>query len=307
MDYCELLLKEYRQKNTKKESTKLIFKDVEPNDVYNVTAPFETREGLVIAGRVEARDSEDSKVMFFTETKENTWCLIKEAPVFKLQDPFITKIKGQLVLGGVEVFPKKNQPDLLDWRTCFYKGNTLKELELFFEGPIGMKDIRLKELENGQLLLLTRPQGEKGGRGKIGVSILNTIRDLTIEAVEAAPLIENQFTEGEWGGANEIHQLDENTVGILGHIANFDKEGDRHYYSMIFKLNLKTLEASPLKIIAERKDFIIGESKRPDLRDVVFSGGMIRRNDQMSVLYVGTSDAEAQKIIIEDPFLNINR
>lgn len=301
MKSCKELLIEYRSEKGEQYSEKLIFENVGQKDVYNITAPFETEAGLVIAGRVEARDSEHSKVLFFKETKDGKWQPLENAPVFQLQDPFVTKIDNQIILGGVKIFPKKNQPDLLDWKTCFYKGSNLSNLKLFFEGPIGMKDIRLKQLDSKKILLLTRPQGKVGGKGKIGAIILENLSDLSIERIEKAKILEDMFLESEWGGANEIHQLDETIAGVLGHIANFDSEGNRHYYSMIFNLNLETLEYSSLKIIAERKDFIEGVSKRPDLKDVVFSGGLTR-NGKKTELYVGTSDAEAQRIKMEDPF-----
>jgi hypothetical protein len=38
--------------------------------------------------------------------------------------------------------------------------------------------------------------------------------------------------------------------------------------------------------------------------DVVFSGGLVRNIDEgKAVLYAGISDAEAQRITIDDPFL----
>lgn len=301
MKSCKELLIEYRSKNGKHYPEKLIFENVGKKDVYNITAPFETESGLIIAGRVESRDSEHSEVQFFKETENGKWRPLENAPVFQLQDPFVTKIDHQIILGGVKIFPKENQPHLLDWKTCFYKGSNLSNLKLFFEGPIGMKDVRLKQLANKKILLLTRPQGEIGGKGKIGATILENLNDLSIKRIDKAKILEDLFLESEWGGANEVHQLDGKVAGILGHIANFDSEGNRHYYSMIFKLDTETLEYSALKIIAERKDFVEGASKRPDLKDVVFSGGLIR-NGKKTELYVGTSDAEAQRIKMEDPF-----
>ena len=41
--------------------------------------------------------------------------------------------------------------------------------------------------------------------------------------------------------------------------------------------------------------------KRPDLEDVVFSGGLHIYEDHI-VLYAGISDAGAQKIKLENPF-----
>ena len=78
---------------------------------------------------------------------------------------------------------------------------------------------------------------------------------------------------------------------------------DKHYYAMAFAFNPLTKEVSPIKLIATRKNFKPGESKRKDINDVIFSGGLKRLNDGTAVLYAGVSDIEAHKILIEDPFL----
>ena len=41
--------------------------------------------------------------------------------------------------------------------------------------------------------------------------------------------------------------------------------------------------------------------------DVVFSGGLIRNGDGTADFYAGTSDAEAQKLTIVDPFTKYER
>ncbi len=166
-----------------------------------------------------------------------------------------------------------------------------------------MKDIRLVELADKKIGIFTRPQGKIGGRGKIGFTVINTLEELNEEVIERAPLIENQFIDEEWGGVNELHLLKNGKIGVLGHIARFDDEGNRHYYPMVFMFDPVTKKASPLKIIAARKNFEEGEFKRSDLKNVVFSGGLIRREDGYAELYVGVSDAEAHKIVIPDPFI----
>ena len=110
-----------------------------------------------------------------------------------LQDPFVTKISGQLIFGGVEVFPDpKNEKNLL-WRTVFYKGDNIRSLKKFVSGPIGMKDIRLLELSDQSIGVFTRPQGEKGGRGKIGYTTIHSLDELTAEVIDDAPLINRIF------------------------------------------------------------------------------------------------------------------
>ena len=93
-----------------------------------------------------------------------------------------------------------------------------------------MKDLRLVELQDGSIGVFTRPQGEKGGRGKIGFTRVASLEELSIDQINKAPLLEGQFVDEEWGGCNEIHLLPNGILGVLGHIACFDEQGDRHYY-----------------------------------------------------------------------------
>lgn len=300
---CANLLEEFQQQAQPRHAERLRFTGVGEKDVYNISAPFEDEGQLVIAGRVESRDSELSEVHFFVE-QNGEWVPREGAPVFQLQDPFFTRIAGELVLGGVEIFPHPTLENSLSWRTVFLKGDKIASLTEFAQGPDGMKDLRLIELKDGSIGILTRPQGEKGGRGKIGFRRLPSLEQLTIEEIEKTPLLENQFIDEEWGGANEAHLLANGLIGVLGHIANFDDEGNRHYYPMVFAIDPETGDCSDIKLIATRSNFLEGPAKRPDLIDVVFSGGLVRKQDGTAELYAGISDADAQKITIEDPFLD---
>lgn len=281
----------------------------EGKDVYNISAPFEWQGRYWLLGRVEHRDSEYSRVGFFVPhererglplTEVRRW-IEEEVVELHLQDPFFTIFGDEIMVGGVEV-TEPSPGAGLSYRTVFYKGERLDDLEEFAVGPWGMKDLRLKPLPNGKVLLLTRPQGDPGGRGTIGWILLDKLEDLTIDMIERATLLTEQFIEEEWGGGNEIFVLDEQTVGVLAHIARFDEEGDRHYYASAFTLNVSDGSTSPMKIITERRDFAPGSSKRPDLVDVIFTGGMVRQSDGTATIYCGTSDSEAHKRKIKDPF-----
>jgi len=117
-----------------------------------------------------------------------------------------------------------------------------------------------------------------------------------------AEIIENQFAHDEWGGVNELYVLDDGTIEALGHIACKDAQGGKHYYAMSFNYNPDARRASPVQIIATRRNFPPGEKKRPELEDVVFPGGMVRHGDGTATLYAGLSDIEAGRITIPDPF-----
>jgi len=304
---CSALLETYRQSGRKPLMVeKLMFDKVNMRDVYNIAAPFIDEGEYVLPGRVEHRDSEQSEVHFFVQ-RGGKWVPRENAPVFALQDPFYTWIRGELIFGGVETFPHPQDPGMLSWRTVFYKGPNIARLEIFFSGPDQMKDLRFVEQADGSIGIFTRPQGVKGGRGKIGYTAVDSLKEITHKLIDEAPILDQQFFDDEWGGSNEIHLLSNGLLGVLGHIAQFDEEGNRHYYPMVFAFNPDNRSYSDMEIIAERANFVKGPAKRTDLVDVVFSGGLIRHQDGTADLYAGISDAEAQKIRIVDPFLAYER
>lgn len=299
---CNELLLEYKGEAIKSvEKVKFYLGENDNRDVYNISAAFEWKNEILLAGRVEARDSEDSVVIFFTENN-GIWYKREGFPELRLQDPFVTKVNEEIIVGGVEIY---NDPklDFLAYRTIFYKGTALDQLEKFAQGPKLMKDIRLLQLENKEILVFSRPQGEIGGRGKIAYTILKDMNELSAERINQATILENQFYEDEWGGANELHLLSNGKIGVLSHIARFDEEGNRHYYSSKFCFDIETLEYTPMKLIAVRADFEAGEAKRPDLMDVIFSGGIVRQQNGYAKLYCGVGDAEAHVAEVVDPFL----
>jgi len=299
---CASLLMEFDTKRRNIQSEKLKFVGVEGKDVYNITKPFEDAGEMVIAGRVESRDSEESEVNFFKEI-DGIWVKVERNIKLTLQDPFVTKIAGELILGGVEVFPHPITQGFLGYRIVFYKGADINRLQKFAVGPDLMKDIRLLELPQQKILVFTRPQGDIGGRGRIAFTVINSLTELNVHTIEKAELLPKQFVETEWGGSNELHLLKNGLIGVLGHVCCYDKTMCRHYYAMTFSFNLETREVSPIKLIAARENCQPGEYKRCDIIDVIFSGGINRLSDGMAEFYAGVSDAEGQKILIEDPFL----
>ncbi|MDP3697357.1 MAG: DUF1861 family protein [Candidatus Taylorbacteria bacterium] len=313
------LFEEFKMRERLPEGEPLVFEGVGGKDVYNITAPFTVGDRSYIAGRVEARESQnvkcDSETQFFEE-KNGTWVPAHEAPTFRLEDPFVTRVWNELVFGGVETFP---HPDArysggLGFRTVFYRGDTLQSLRLFTQGPGMMKDIRLIQLRNGEVAVFTRPQGPwvaDAGRGKIGFTKLQNLDVLNAERILNAKIIEGQFMDHEWGGVNELHLLENRLIGALGHIAYADDgsrrhyyEGTKHYYAMAFVFDPDTSTQSPFRIIASRENFPEGPAKRSlELDDVIFPGGMIRnQDDNFATLYTGVSDAQAGRIIIPYPF-----
>ena len=68
-------------------------------------------------------------------------------------------------------------------------------------------------------------------------------------------------------------------------------------------MDMKTGTTSPFEIILERSDLVRGlngESKRDDLKNVVFSGVLSIKSDA-AVIYVGAGDAELHAKVIPIP------
>ncbi len=302
VQYVDRLLEMHRAQKCGINSKRIIYVGVEGNDVYNPTAPFSYGGETLMIARVERRDSEYSKAVFFKKVAEDKYEVDERFPEYELQDPYINKVGEYYVFGGTEIFPHPDNADALWWRAKFYYGTNLEDLKELTVGPNGMKDIRLIGLPNGKVAIFSRPQGEKGGRGKIGFTMIDSLDELSPGVIEDAALLE-QFDDLEWGGSNELTLLEDGRIGVLGHIAKYSEGTVRHYYPMVFVVNPETREYTDMKIIAERREFLDGPSKREDLRDVLFSAGIVL-DGAKAVLYTGVSDVEVQYIEIDNPFLS---
>jgi len=282
----------------------LTFLGVKGNDVYNISHAFDWNGQTYIMGRVEKRDSEFSHSILFRQVAPLTYEATNFA-IGALQDPFVAIIDQKLLIGGTEIYP--NSEGRIDsWRTVFFQGKDFDCMQKVIQAPAKMKDVRINA-NKGTYYVMSRPQGGVAKWGKIGFAKTRDFSQITTEFIEKAILLDDLFTDKVWGGANQIHFLKNGLLGILGHVAIMSEGDVRHYYGMTFALDPKTGQHTALKIIAERSDFAPGETKRPDLVDVVFVGGLVRFPDGTANLYTGLSDAEAHVALIEDPFLEYER
>lgn len=79
-----------------------------------------------------------------------------------------------------------------------------------------------------------------------------------------------------------------------------NKERDRNYYPFVATWDTQTRKFSKMKIILERSDLPSGFSKRGDLRNVLFSGGL---DAEQGILWVGSGDAQVYRVRLGyDPF-----
>jgi hypothetical protein len=289
------LLKTFRASTRNHHPEKISFLGVDGFDVYNPSTPFLYDGQIRIAGRVEKRDSEQSMIRLFDRIDATHYALNTSLPHWGMQDPFVTQIGADYLLGGTYVNWEGPY-----WFTRLYKGPSLSNLTHWVDAPKGMKDVRVIALNNGSIGVLTRPQGGPARFGVIGFTRVESAEKLTEAVIAAAPLLDI-FEDNAWAGANDAVVIDDHHIGVVGHVALFSDDRIRHYYAMSFVLNIYTLETSDVKIIGERAQFLDGPAKRDDLHDVIFTAGMDHEDGQ-TYLYVGTSDAEVQRLKCENPF-----
>lgn len=284
------------------EATILQFREVGDRDVYN-PAVLSLGGELLLAGRVESRaNCLDAEIQFFLETEPGVWTPLPDMEPIPLEDPSITVINGEIILAGVEADWDPNDDSVCTGlRMRFFRGRTPQSLTEFASGPEGMKDVRLVELTDGRIGALTRPQGGRFGRGRIGFTILDSLEEISPDRLMEATILDDIIPQDAWGGSNAAYLLEDGDIGVLAHQATRDDIG-AHYVATTFRLNPETLAYTAFRTIATRDTFPKGPAKREDLYDVVFPGGLVQNGSDSWILYTGLSDAAVGRTEIRNPF-----
>lgn len=289
---------------------KLTFKGVDGFDVYNSSIPFTYKGKTYVFGRVEKReDWARSWVRLFEQTGEDEWTLVDNSMIYQLEDPYVSIIKGEIVLGGTHVRYKQGEVDT--FYGYFYRGTDVNDLYYFTTGPDYMKDIRLVELANGKIGVFSRPRNEEirkkfGSESIIGFTTIDDLNELSADVVENAPMIDGIFGKDEWGGCNQCYLLSTGNIGIIGH-KSFNEIGTdgiekKVYMNISMVFDPKSHKLLDQKIIATRSSFLDGPAKKPDLEDCAFASGIVTREDGKVDLYSGIGDTEEGRITIDYPF-----
>jgi hypothetical protein len=300
------------------ESKRLEFIGVDGYDVYNCSIPFIWNGKEYIYGRVEKRDEwARSWVRLFEKAGEDRYKLKQNSMIYQLEDPYISFINGEIVLGGTH--PQKIANEISRYFGYFYRGTDLEDLKYFTTGPDNMKDIRLVDMRNGKIGIFSRPRGKKilekyGSESMIGFTQVNSLDEITDKVIENAEPILGIFDKGEWGGCNHIYMLENGKIGIIGH-QSFTQYSDRTtvnkdteqvdlsvYVNIAFEFDPATFNVTNSKIIGTRKCYPDYPAKRPNLVDCTFTSGMTVRTDGKINLYAGIGDTAEGRIVVDYPF-----
>ena len=94
------------------ESRQLVFHGVEGFDVYNCSIPFQWEGKTYMYSRVEHREEwARSWVRLFEQTGPDEYSLVPQHMIYQLEDPFISIVQGELVLGGTHVRMRSGEID----------------------------------------------------------------------------------------------------------------------------------------------------------------------------------------------------
>ena len=292
------------------ESAKATFMGVNGFDVYNPSIPFKWNNKQYMFGRIEKHDEwARSWVRLFEHTGKDSWTLVPDSMIYQLEDPYICVIGDTLVLGGTHVRYKQSSIDT--YYSYFYKGTDINNMYYFTTGPDHMKDIRLVEMPDKRIGVFSRPRNEEthkkyGSQSMVGFTIINSLNDLTAEAVYNAPYIPDLFGQDEWGGCNQAYLLSSGLIGVIGHkcykYENSQGQAVSAYLNMSFIFDPIAHKATDVKIIGTRPCYPVGPAKKPDLVDCAFTAGIVMREDGKVDLYSGIGDCEVGRIVIDYPF-----
>jgi len=292
------------------ESNILTFHGVEGFDVYNCSIPFCWEGKEYIYGRVEKREEwARSWVRLFEKTGKDDYTLVTDHMIYQLEDPYISIIHGEMVLGGTHV--RKRSAKIDTYYGYFYRGTDLNDLTYFTTGPDYMKDIRLIELANGKIGVFSRPRNEEikkkyGTGAMIGFAVIDTLDELTDEVILSARPIEGIFDKDEWGGCNQAYLLVDGTIGIIGHQCYTQPvevgEPLAVYMNISLEFDPVTFKVKNRKIIGSRSCYPEGPAKVPNLIDCTFTSGIVLREDGRVDLYGGIGDTMEGRIVIDYPF-----
>lgn len=297
------------------ESVKVIFHGVEGFDVYNPSIPFKWNGKEYIFGRVERRrEWARSWVRLFENTGKDQWSLVQGSMIYQLEDPYISVINGNLVMGGTHVRYKQSAIDT--YCGYFYKGTDINDLYYFTTGPDYMKDIRLVQMPDNRIGVFSRPRSEEvrkkfSSESVIGFTVIDGLEELTADIIENAKIIPDLFGKDEWGGGNQAYYLDSGLIGVIGHKSykNVEVGGQEilTYMNMSFVFDPLKHQVMDVKIIGTRPCYPPGPAKKPDLVDCAFTSGIVMREDGRADLYSGIGDCEVGRIVIDDPFLGFGK
>ncbi|CAD2222580.1 hypothetical protein AGDE_05663 [Angomonas deanei] len=294
--------KQFEKEKVLQETALLKFKGIDGFVAYNCSVPFTINGKRHLYGRVErVTEWVNSYSRLFVETGKDEFTLVPHAMSYQLEDPFVVKIKGEMLFGGVHVI--KNKDKVCDYFCDFYRG-TPGDLRYFTAGPTKMKDIRLVELADGRIGIFSH---HKTSTTCItGFITINSLDELSKEVIDAAVPIDHTLFGDAWGGVNQPYLLSTGKIGCISHHGYVDKDENggiiNVYCNTSFVYEPSTNKVYAYKILGTKNCYPECEPKIPRLCDCAFVSGITMRPDGKCDLYSGVGDVAEGRMVIDYPF-----
>lgn len=280
----------------------LTFHGIDGYDVYNSSVPFNINGKAHIFGRVERRNEwVNSYVHLFQEVGPDEYALVRDIPRLQMEDPFVCKIHGEMVLGGTRV--TKNKGKVSDYFCDFYRGK-INDLLYFTSGPKKMKDIRLIEMADGKIGVFSHHKTPTSCL--TGFITIDSLNELSAEVVDAAKPIDHTLFGDAWGGVNQPYLLSTGKIGCISHHGYVDKDENGEllnvYCITSFVFEPHTNKVYSYKILGTKNCFPEYPPKAARLADCAFASGIVMRDDGKCDLYSGVGDTRVGRLVIDYPF-----
>lgn len=292
-------------------------------------------DGTVLCRLEERGDEISSQIAVFEVTAGWRLSLVESAPRFRgMQDPyylgeFPDLVSGGIyhVIGGVKITVDPSTRKITDWQDHFFRyRSNLEEVfengapKPFATGVRRAKDTRFvwlpgRESEEKQIAVCPRPQGRFGGIGRIGYFKTDNLETLQndIEAYfmleDESTLISDLLEEDEWGGVNQMMVQRDGSILLIGHRARrtgsngTERRKYRPFAAMLDPDSGQLIGAvKELDVVPDEFPSVV--AKRPELEDVIFSGGIMLDNDDPDrVVFIGgAKDASVVLKVIDRPY-----
>jgi hypothetical protein len=270
------------------------------NDItfYNPSSPFKLNdeEGSPTYQffRVEPLSCEGSYAAPY-KLENGAYQPVHQLERLKLEDPSVFRIQGKNILVGVEVWPDPTpeNPKGTNYCNVFYEiiGN-FDEYKPIGRGPNRMKGIKLIDLGDDGIGVMSRPHIDENNRGVLAFHRIQSLDELTPGELEMGNIISKQVPAGNWVGVNEMYHLPNGKLGILGHVAYEDGVFGKQYAAMVFQYDWKTHLSTPIKVIATVDEFPESKAKTPYHEGVMYPCALeFNFNDIFATLWASVYDA----------------
>ena len=290
-------IKSYWPKSQKKKSIKSIMKvynsknlirserfritGLRNNAIFQLSSQIWINSKKYMIAEIEGDNSRESKVVFIKKEK-NYWIVDENSKCPKLSNIKIFNIHDKIILLGKE-----------ENKMVIYSGDSINTLEKVKEYD-DVQDMVLINISNKIRIFFKR-------NGKISYSEANNLEEL-YEGVLGHSKIILDFASGEWGSISQAILLNNDKIGILGYIARKSKVAGNYFcYPFVFCFNPISYDTTSIRILLKRGELPDGDSKSPELYNVVLPAGIVRKKNS-ATLYATIGELEGYNIEIKDPF-----